>query len=72
MHETETMAELAIEAGVGGSYFTPILRLSFPAPDVVKTILRDHHPIEPTAKRLPGDTRFPIAWQEQRARLGIA
>ena len=27
------MTELAIEAGVGGSYFTRILRLSFLAPD---------------------------------------
>ena len=49
-----------------GSYFTRILRLSFLAPEVVKTILRDRHPLEPTAKKLAGDTRLPIAWQEQR------
>ena len=66
-----TIAELAAEAGVGGSYFTRILRLSFLAPAVVKTILRDRHPLELTAKRLAGDTRLPIAWQEQRARLEI-
>ncbi len=71
-NQGKTMAELAIEADVGGSYFTRILRLSFLAPDVVKTILRDRHPIELTAKRLAGDTRLPLAWQEQRARLGIA
>ncbi len=29
---------LAIEAGVGASYFTRILRISFLAPDVVKTV----------------------------------
>ena len=67
-----TMTELAIEAGVGGSYFTRILRLSFLAPEVVKTILRDRHPLELTAKKLAGDTRLPIAWEEQRARFGIA
>ena len=67
-----TMAELAIEAGVGGSYFTRILRLSFLAPEVVKTILRDRHPLGLTAKKLAGDTRLPIAWEEQRARFGIA
>ncbi len=67
-----TMAELAIEAGVGGSYFTRILRLSFLAPEIVKTILRDRHPLELTAKRLAGDTRLPMAWEEQRARFGIA
>ncbi len=66
------MAELDIEAGVGGSYFTRILRLSFLAPEIVKTILRDRHPLELTAKKLARDTRLPIAWQEQRARLGIA
>jgi len=67
-----TMAELAEEAGVGGSYFTRILRLSFLSPDIVKTILRDRHPIELTAKKLASDTRLPIVWEEQRARLGIA
>jgi DNA invertase Pin-like site-specific DNA recombinase len=66
-----TMAELAAEAGVGGSYFTRILRLSFLAPEVVKTILRDRHPLELTAKKLASDTRLPIAWEEQRAQLGI-
>ena len=67
-----TMTELAIEAGVGGSYFTRILRLSFLAPEVVKTIPQDRHPLELTAKKLAGDTRLPIAWEEQRARFGIA
>ncbi|MEE8202936.1 MAG: recombinase family protein [Alphaproteobacteria bacterium] len=67
----KTMVELAAEAGVGGSYFTRILRLSFLAPDVVKSILRDRHPIELTAKELASDTRLPIVWEEQRARFGI-
>ena len=67
----KTIAEFAEFAGVGGSYFTRILRLSFLAPDIVKTILRNRHPVELTAKRLADDTRFPIAWEEQRARLGI-
>jgi hypothetical protein len=61
----KTMAELAFEAGVGGSYFTRIPRLSFLAPDVVKTILRDRHPIELTAKKLASDTRLPVAWEER-------
>ena len=45
---------------------------SFLAPEAVKTILRDRHPLELTAKKLADDTRLPIAWEEQRARLGIA
>ncbi len=70
-NDGKTIAELAAEAGVGGSYLSRILRLSFLAPDVVKAILRDRHPIELTAKRLAYRTRLPIAWDEQRALLGI-
>ncbi|MHA1559761.1 MAG: hypothetical protein ACTSWI_03705 [Alphaproteobacteria bacterium] len=66
----KTMAELATEAGVTGSWFPRILRLSFLAPDVVKAILRDRHPIELTAKRLANDARLPIGWNEQRTLLG--
>ena len=69
-NDGKTITELAAEAGVGGSYFSRILRLSFLAPEVVKTILRDRHPIELTAKRLADRTRLPIAWDEQRALLG--
>ena len=65
-----TMAELAAEAGVGGSYFTRVLRLSFLAPEVVKAILRDRHPIDLNAKRLVNETRIPIAWEEHRALIG--
>jgi DNA invertase Pin-like site-specific DNA recombinase len=65
----KTMAELAGEAGIGGSYFTRILRLSFLAPEVVKAILRDRHPIGLTAKKLVNETRIPIAWEEQRTLL---
>jgi len=67
----KTMAELAAEVGVGGSYFTRILRLSFLAPDVVKAIIRDRHPIELTAKRLANEVRLPSAWKDQNALLGI-
>ena len=66
----KTMAKLAAEAGVGGSYFTRILRLSFLAPDVVAAILRDQHPIELNAKCLANEVRLPIAWEDQHALLG--
>lgn len=41
-NRSKMMAELAFEAGVG-VYLSWILRLSFFAPDVVKTILRDRY-----------------------------
>jgi hypothetical protein len=67
----KTMGQLAAEAGVVRSYFTRILRLSFLAPDIVKMILRNRHPIELSAKRLANELRLPIAWDEQRALLGF-
>jgi hypothetical protein len=69
-HGGKTMAELASEAGVTGSYFTRILRLSFLAPEVVKAILRDRHPIELTAKHLANEIRLPIVWEDQHTVLG--
>ena len=67
----KTMTQLAADAGVGGSYFTRTLRLSFLAPEAIKAILHDRHPLELTAKRLTNDVRLPIAWEEQRTLLGI-
>lgn len=64
-----SITALAAEAGVARSYFTRILRLSFLAPDIVKAILRDHHPLDLTANRLANNSRFAIAWTEQRALL---
>jgi hypothetical protein len=67
----KTMAQLAADAGIGGSYFTRAMRLSFLAPDIVKAILSDKHPIELSAKHLIRNIRLPIGWHDQRALLRI-
>ncbi len=69
--EGKTITELAKEACVTGSYFTRILRLSFLAPEILQVILRNRHPIELTAKRLANEIRLPVAWDAQRALLGV-
>jgi len=66
-----TMLDLAREAGVGRPYFCRIVRLGFLAPDVVKAILRDRHPLELTAKHLSLHTKLPNAWEDQVSALGI-
>lgn len=63
------VAALAAEAGVGASYFTRVLRLSFLAPEVVQAILNDRHPIDLSAKRLANEIRIPARWDEQRRLL---
>jgi DNA invertase Pin-like site-specific DNA recombinase len=70
-NDGKTIGELAAEAGVGSSYFTRVLRLSFLAPDIVSTILRGQHPLDVTAKGLTQDSRLPLAWEDQRVKLGL-
>ena len=40
-------------------------------PEILKAILRNGHPIELSAKRLANEIRLPVAWDAQRALLGI-
>ena len=66
------MSDFARAAGVGRPYFCRVVRLGFLAPDVVKAVLRDRHPLELTAKRLSRHTKLPNAWDDQVLALGIA
>ena len=66
-----TITELAGEAGVTPSYFTRVLRLSFLAPDVVKTILQGRQPITLTAASLVSGSGLAAAWPDQAAQLSI-
>jgi hypothetical protein len=70
-NDRKSMTELAANAGVTGSYFTRILRLSFLAPSIITSILRDQHPIELTARRLVNDIHLPVTWNQQRTLLGF-
>ena len=63
------ISEMAEEFGVGSSYFTRMLRLSFLAPNITRAILQGRQPADLTASKLLADTRAPIDWQEQRTRL---
>lgn len=67
----KTITALAAEAGVGGSYFTRILRLGFLAPEVVTAILEGRQPPEFNAKQLWLHIRLPIGWHDQVAALRI-
>jgi hypothetical protein len=69
--EGKTITQFANDARVSGSYFTRVLRLSFLAPEILQAILRNRHPIDLSAKRLANKTRLPVAWDAQRAVLGI-
>jgi DNA invertase Pin-like site-specific DNA recombinase len=70
--DDKTVADLAKEAGVSPSYFTRVLRLSFLAPEIVKAIIYDRHPLELTAKQLSLQVRLPNAWTDQAELLETA
>jgi len=70
--EGKTITQLANDARVARSYFTRVLRLSFLAPEILKAILHNRHPLELSAKRLANEIRLPVAWEAQRALLGIS
>ena len=67
-----TVQRIAEAEGVSPSYVTRLLRLSYLAPDIVAAIVNGQHPPGLTANTLMRDTRLPLAWPAQRARLGFA
>jgi site-specific DNA recombinase len=64
-------AALAHREGVGRSYFTRLVRLSYLAPDITQAILDGRQPRDLTAEKLLGHSRLPLAWHDQRIVLGF-
>ena len=70
--EGVSFAALAEREGVGRSYFTRLLRLSYLAPDITQAILDGRQPSDLTAEKLLEHSRLPLAWLDQRIVLGFA
>ena len=64
-------AALAQREGVGRSYFTRLVRLSYLAPDITQAILDGRQPRDLTAEKLLEHSRLPLAWHDQRIVLGF-
>ncbi len=69
---SEYLADVAQRDRITSSYFTRVLRLSYLAPDITRAILEGRHPHDLTAQKLLAHSRLPLAWPEQRRRLGFA
>jgi len=65
-------AALAKREGVGPSYFTRLVRLSYLTPDIIQAILDGRQPRDLTADKLLAHSRLPLTWHEQRRVLGFA
>ncbi len=62
------MIALAAKAGVGATYFTRVVRLSFLAPEITKMILQGRQPPELTASTLVTQGSPPASWEDQKSR----
>lgn len=61
----QSIADMAMEAGVSSSYFTRTLRLSFLSPDIIKAIVAGRQPAHLTARRLKSYSAIPAIWSQQ-------
>ena len=65
-------AALADREGVSRSYFTRLVRLSYPTPDITQAILDGRQPSDLTSEKLLEHSRLPLVWHDQRIVLGFA
>ena len=70
--KTVSVQAIATEEKVDRSYARPVIYLAFLAPDIVQRIMKGDHPPSLNATRLIRMTPLPMAWDEQRALLGLS
>jgi site-specific DNA recombinase len=66
-----SIEEIASSKNITPSYATRLMRLNYLAPDIVEAIIAGRQPPGLSANKLIKDTRFPLAWHEQRIALGF-
>lgn len=67
-----TITDLARTEGVTSSYMTRVIRLAFLDPAIVTRIVEGKAPAGIDTKRLTQADAIPIAWSEQRQKLGFS
>ena len=70
-HPEDTIETLAERSGIWIVRFKRLLRLSYLAPDVVRTILEGRQPASLTVSKLNTLTKLPMCWHAQKALLGV-
>lgn len=66
-----SLTAVATEQGISQSYATRLVRLAWPASDIIEAILGGCQPTNLTASRLMQGTRIPTNRQGQRRALGF-
>lgn len=69
---SDSVQSLAHRTRASGSYMTCLVRLTYLAPDIIEAILKGHHPVTLSARRLITTTKdMPLRWNAQRQWLGF-
>ncbi len=69
----DSVQAIALEEQIASSsYVTRVIYLAFLAPDIVQRIVRGEQPVDLTADRLIRMGPVPVAWEDQRALLGMS
>jgi site-specific DNA recombinase len=63
--EVESVAAIAKQHSVTGSYVSRVLRMAFLSPKLVEQILTGTHPVEMTVDRLTLQEDLPLSWRRQ-------
>jgi len=66
-----SLVEIAKAEGVTDRYVGHLLPLAFLAPDIVASVLSGTQPVDLTAEALTKRISLPLAWADQRKRLGF-
>jgi hypothetical protein len=70
-HPEDTVETLAERSGIWIVRFRRLLRLSYLAPDIVRTILDGRQPASLTVSKLSKLTKLPMCWHAQKVMLGV-
>jgi len=69
--DAKSIMEISRADNVTDRYLGRVLRLAFLAPDITEAILEGQQPRHLSAQQLINMEDLPIAWEDQRARLGF-
>ena len=69
--EYESIYAIAKDEGLTRAHVTKVINLAFLSPDLIKQILLGQHPENLNVQRLIRMVPLPLAWAQQRVRLGM-
>ncbi|MCW3848060.1 hypothetical protein OF829_12490 [Sphingomonas sp. LB-2] len=70
--DSDDFDEVAAAIGYGREHAANLLRIGYPAPDIISAILDGRQPRELTRSKLIRWAGLPLCWQQQRVSLGFS